>query len=40
MPPSSLVKASVRPSGDTRGWWSQAGPRLMAVAVPPAIGSL
>jgi hypothetical protein len=38
IPPSSLVKAMALPSGENLGWWSYAGPRLIAVAAPPPTG--
>ena len=37
-PPRSLVKAIFEPSGEKRGWMSQARPLVIALAVPPSIG--
>jgi hypothetical protein len=39
IPPRSVVKAIVRPSGEKRGCESNAGPRVIGRAAPPAIGS-
>ena len=38
-PPRSEVKAISLPSGEKRGWMSQAGPLVRRLAWPPAAGS-
>ncbi len=40
MPPRSLVKAIVRPSGENSACESQAGPDVIRIAAPPEIGSV